>query len=60
MSVYACCISELLQGLRDGINTSVHDLCCKTNTCLHKQRLSAANVPSMCSVDSVMQVGVKC
>ena len=60
MSLHACCISEFLQGLRDGINTSVHDLCCNIDTCLHKQRLSAATAPSMCSVDSVVQVGVKC
>ncbi len=60
MSLYACCISELLQGLRDGICTGVHDLWCKTQTCLHKQHMCAAKLPSICSIDSVMQVGVKC
>ena len=54
-----CCIFELLQALHGRFYTGVHDLCCKTDAGLHKQ-LSAANWPSMCSIESVMQVGVRC
>ena len=60
VSLQGCCISELLQGLHDGVHTSVPDLGCKMGSRLHKQHLPVTNWPSMCSIDSVMQVGVRC